>query len=265
VPTVALGEKQVGYDVAGAGPTVLLLNGIGASRQTSAFFAARLADEGFHAVTLDNPGAGESDRVDGACTPRRLADTAARLLDHLGLSDVHVFGPSMGGAIAQELAVARPDLVRSLQLHCTWARTDPYLEALFRSWRELVHAVGPVAVWKHMLLWAVTPAFYAGNPDVVAGFRAMVETVPQSTVEGFSDHADACIIHDALGRLESIQVPVLATAGERDLIARIDHLEELAAQLPGALTRIWPAVGHLPWLEAAPEFEALCLEFLRGS
>jgi pimeloyl-ACP methyl ester carboxylesterase len=117
----------------------------------------------FRAITLDNPGAGESERSGRRCSTGLLADVAAALLDSLGVGQAHLFGHSMGGATSQELALRRPISSRAAAaLHV--GRADPYLAALFESWGRLAEAVGPVAVWEHMLLWAMTPAFYDAHP-----------------------------------------------------------------------------------------------------
>ena len=148
----------------------------------------------------------------------------------------------MGGAIAQELALNRPDLVASLQLHCTWGASDPYTAALFESWGELASApgIGPVAVWRHMLLWAMTPGFFAASPELVESWLATIAGGPLA------------------------RVPALVTWGSRDLICRPAHGEALAAALPHAGRRVWEGVGHLPFMEQPGEFAAAVLGALRA-
>ena len=260
-----VGPWRVGHDVVGSGPPLLLINGLGFDRGSSAMAAAQYAAAGYCAVTFDNPGAGETTGPRGPYAMTQLADVAAGLLAALGLGPAHLFGVSMGGAVAQELAVRHPAAVRSLQLHCTWGRTDPYAAALFESWRELVHAVGPVAVWDHLLLWAMTPGFYAAHPEVVAGYRAMIAAGPPSTEEGFADQVEACVRHDALDGLLAVTVPTLITTGARDPITTPAHADELRSRLPHARCHLWPDVAHLPFVEAAADFDALVLDFLAGA
>ena len=271
MPVAELEGLRVGYDTFGdpGSPAVVVFNGIGADRASTAGTAAWLAGEGFRAVTLDNPGAGESERAGERCSIRLLAAVTAGLLDLLGTGPAHLFGHSMGGAVAQELALRRPDLARSLQLHCTWGRTDPYLAALFHSWGELAGAagVGPVAVWRHMLLWAMTPEFYAAAPEVVDAWLATIAGGPPSSAEGFRDHVRACIAHDALDRLAATPpaVPTLITTGERDLVCRPGHADELRAALPHATFHVWEGVGHLPFVECAAAFGPVVLDALRAA
>jgi 3-oxoadipate enol-lactonase len=263
MPVSQLLGLRIGWDSVGEGPAVLIFNGLGADRASAAPTAAWLVSQGFRAITLDNPGAGESERAAGACSIGVMADVAAALLDSLGVERAHLFGHSMGGAIPQELALRRPDLVASLQLHCTWGRTDPYLAALFESWGRLVDAIGPVAVWEHMLLWAMTPAFYEANPSVVHDWLALVADGPPSSAEGFRDHVDACVAHDAIGRLAGVTARTLVTTGERDLICRPGHAAALHAAIPHSSYHVWEGVGHLPFVEAPAAFGEAVLAFLR--
>ena len=263
MPVSQLEGLRVGWDSIGDGPAVVVFNGIGADRSSTAQTAAWLAAEGFRAITLDNPGAGESERSGRRCSTGLLADVAAALLDSLGVGQAHLFGHSMGGAISQELALRRPDLVASLQLHCTWGRTDPYLAALFDSWGRLAEAVGPVAVWEHMLLWAMTPAFYDAHPEVVQQWLELIAGAPPSSVDGFRDHVRACVAHDAIDRLGVVTAPTLVTAGEFDLVCRPDHADALRAAIPHASYHVWEGVGHLPFVEAPAAFGEAVLAFLR--
>ena len=101
MPTSQLEGLRVGWDCIGDGPAVVVFNGIGADRSSTAQTAAWLAAEGFRAITLDNPGAGESDRKGEGCSVVVMADVVAALLDSLGIGQAHLFGHSMGGAISQ--------------------------------------------------------------------------------------------------------------------------------------------------------------------
>jgi pimeloyl-ACP methyl ester carboxylesterase len=262
VPLADLAPWRVGYDEIGSGDALLLINGLGFDRASYAVAAQAYAAAGYRVVTLDNPGAGETAGPAGPYTAAQLADVAAALLRHLEIGQAHVFGVSMGGIVAQELALRHSPLVRSLQLHCTWGRSDPFAAELFRSWGELVEAVGHVEVWDHMLLWAMTPEFYGAHPEVVAGYRAMIAAAPPSTAVGFRAQVAACIAHDALDRLSSVTAPALVTTGERDPITTPRHARELCEHLPNARLHLWPGVAHLPFVEAASDFDALALEFL---
>src|SRR5216117_1508490 len=115
---------RVHYDVSGDGPPVLLISGLGAPAASWALQVKALAPH-FRVVTLDNRGVGESDLPpDPVYTTAQLADDAATLLRQLKIDRAHVIGASMGGTIAQELAIRHPRLVRSLVLACTWTEAD---------------------------------------------------------------------------------------------------------------------------------------------
>ena len=104
---------------------LLLIAGLSGNTLGSAMLQPALAER-FRAIAFDNRGAGRSSAPPGPYTTRQMRDDAAALLDHLGLDRAHVIGQSMGGMIAQELALAHPARVDRMILYGTFARpSDP--------------------------------------------------------------------------------------------------------------------------------------------
>src|SRR5947209_4904814 len=136
MPKARVNGIDLFYDVRGAGAPLLLLAGFSCDHTHWSPVAARLAAE-YRVIRLDNRGVGRSSAPDGPYTTRQMADDAAGLLDHLGLAPVHLAGHSMGGQIAQELALARPGLVRSLMLLASYLRPTGRLRLLLESWGDL--------------------------------------------------------------------------------------------------------------------------------
>ena len=120
-----------------------------------------------------------------------------------------------------------------------------------------------MAVWEHMLLWAMTPAFYDAHPEVVQQWLELIAGAPPSSADGFRDHVRACVAHDAIDRLGVVTAPTLVTAGEFDLVCRPDHADALRAAIPHASYHVWEGVGHLPFVEAPAAFGEAVLAFLR--
>src|SRR5687768_13589276 len=132
--TLRLSDGQpLAWEEHGAGPPLLLVMGTGADHS---FWAAQVAglSERHRVITYDSRGTGRSGdfRSPEECTPASLASDAAELLEEVG-GPAHVAGLSLGSCVAQELALARPDLVLSLGLHGTWGESDAWFLHMVRS------------------------------------------------------------------------------------------------------------------------------------
>src|SRR5437868_7018373 len=120
MPAIPVGEVELDYERSGEGPPLLAIMGMsGTALHWGEPFLRELRRD-FDVITYDHRGVGASSRLEGPVTIRQLADDAAELLSALELGSVHVLGVSMGGMIAQELALAHPERVRTLALGCTY-------------------------------------------------------------------------------------------------------------------------------------------------
>ena len=128
MPTVRVADVSLYYVEAGAGEPLVLVMGLGADHLAWGFQFPVLAER-YRVIAFDNRGAGQSDVPDRPYTTRMMADDTAGLMDALGIDRAHVLGVSLGGMIAQEIALNHPARVRSLQLHGTLGRPDNYLKA----------------------------------------------------------------------------------------------------------------------------------------
>jgi pimeloyl-ACP methyl ester carboxylesterase len=264
MPFADAGEFGVYFEEHGEGEPVLLLNGLGADHTTWSL-QTEFFRQHFRVVVLDNPGVGQSEGPRGPYTTELFADVAARVLERLEIEQAHVVGASMGGAIAQQLALRRPELVRSLSLHCTWARADNYLTALVRSWQAYARAVPLLELQRQILLWVFTVWFFNDRPDTIDELerQAAESPFPQGP-DAFCDQAEACIGHDVLERLGEIASPTWITVGDRDILTPPHHAYLMKERLPEAVLRVWPRMGHAPFWEIPDEFNRVSLDFMRG-
>src|SRR5467141_1567105 len=189
--SVRVGDLGMFYQDAGEGEPVVLIMGYGGDHtawalQMSAFSASH------RVIAFDNRGVGRSDAPDQPYTIRMMAADTLGLMDALGIAGAHVVGVSMGGMIAQELALAHPDRVRSLHLGCTLARPDAYMLALNAAWREMRIGLGREATLRTLALWLFAPATYAERPDLVETLlqNALANPYPQS-LTGFLRQGEA--------------------------------------------------------------------------
>lgn len=257
-----LGDWRVYYEEHGDGEPVLLVNGLGADHQawhvqTEAF------REHHRVIVFDNPGVGQTTGPAGPYTTELFADVAAGLLGHLGVERAHVVGASMGGAIAQQLALRHPALVRTLSLHGTWGRADGHLTAIVRSWQTYARAVSLLDLCRQCWLWVFTVWWYNDRPDDMAELeRQVVEAPYPQSAAAFCDQAEACVRHDVLDRLGEVAVPTLLTVGDRDVLTPAHHTYAIKDRMPHARVRVWQRMGHAPFWEIPEEFNRVQLEFM---
>lgn len=264
MPRVRVGDVQLHYLDAGPaqGEAVLLIMGWGGDHTAWAFQIPALASR-YRVIALDNRGAGQSDAPDMPYTIRGMAADALALLDALGIRRAHVCGASMGGMIAQELALAAAERVLSLQLHCTLARGDAYGALLVESLLR-IRACEDAAGWARALLpWLVSRRTVAEHPEFVSLWvqRAVDNPYPTSLV-GLRRQAEAVAGHDTLDRLGRIAMPTLVTTGTEDILVPPAFSREIHARIRGAEMVEIPGAGHIHFIEQAETFNAACLAFL---
>jgi pimeloyl-ACP methyl ester carboxylesterase len=262
VPFAELEERRVYYEEHGEGDPVLLINGLGADHTTWGLQTEFFRDH-FRVIVFDNPGVGQTEGPRGPYTSALFADVAARLLRFLGLARAHVVGASMGGLIAQQVAVRHAELVRSLTLHSSWWRADCFTTALIRSWQGYAQVATPLELARQIWLWVFTPRFFEQRPDEIVALERQVEAnpFPQSS-EAFCDQAEACVSHEALEEIRSIAAPTLITVGDGDILTPPAHSFEIKARMPSAILHVWREMGHAPFWEIPDEFNELTYSFL---
>jgi pimeloyl-ACP methyl ester carboxylesterase len=239
------GDVRLAYEVVGRGEPVLLVQGLGYTRHGWGELP-RLLAESFSVVSYDNRGVGQSDVPPGPYTVRALAEDALAVLDAAGIDNAHVVGASLGGMVAQELALAAPERVDRLVLACTTpggARAYPLPERSLQVFAQF--ALLPPA---EALLLAVknslADATVAGRPDLVEKvYRYRLENAPP--LDGWQAQLAAGSTHDAHDRLRSIAAPTLVLTGTGDNVIDARNSELLADAIPGARLEYLEGTGHI--------------------
>ena len=246
----------------GEGPDVLLIAGLGDSAEAWQPQLDGLSDR-YRLTAYDNRGVGRTPLPDGRLSAASMADDAAALLRALDVPAAHVAGFSMGSAIAQELAIRHPELVRSLVLVSTYARPDALLRTQFAFWRWLAEAApSERAFFEAFFTWVYTPRAHADG-TVGQIIDEALAFPHQQSVEAFQAQVDACLTHDTAGRLSQITAPTLVLAGELDIILppRLSRL--VAEAIPNARFELMPGEAHQPFQEIPDRFNARVDAFWR--
>lgn len=224
-------------------PVVVLLGSLGSDRS---MWDAQVSDlsRDHTVVAVDHRGHGASEVVPGPCTVADLAADVLALLDSLGVDGFHVVGLSLGGAVAQWLAVNEPARVQSSALLCTAAKFgEP------AGWVERAAAVregGVAAVADAVVARWITPARAETEPELVAKLREMVLG---TTTEGYAAACDALSGWDNRADLGRITCPTLVLAGDEDPSTPPEVLREIADGVPGSTFVTLSPAAHVPTVE----------------
>ncbi|HEU4979516.1 MAG TPA: alpha/beta fold hydrolase [Solirubrobacteraceae bacterium] len=237
--------------VEGEGAPLLLIQGMSGTHVTWGDpFLDALHARDLQTIRYDHRGTGNSPRVHEPFTIAELADDAAALLDELGLDSAHVLGISMGGMVAQELALRHPQRIRTLALGCTYCGGPG--SAL--SGEDVVQRLGEAMMSgdrERALEVAyevnLSPRFRedASRYEV---FHAMATTLPVA-VNVIMLQMQAIAGHDTSARLHEIAAPTLVIHGTDDEMLPVRNGELIASLVPGARLEVLDGVGHMFWWE----------------
>jgi 3-oxoadipate enol-lactonase len=251
----------------GSGEPLLLVQGMSGTHLAwgDAFVGALERD--FEVIAYDHRGVGRSARATAPFSIADLAEDAAGLLAALDIEDAHVLGISMGGMVAQELALRHPARVRTLALGCTYpggaeARmTDPAVtqrlsDAIFSGDRERALRTG---------YEANVSAGFAGDAANYEAFHEMATELPVA-LEVLMLQLQAIQAHDASERLAGIDAPTLVVHGTEDQMLQAANGELIARLIPGAQLELLHGIGHMFWWEQPERSAELVREHaLRGA
>jgi pimeloyl-ACP methyl ester carboxylesterase len=258
------GDVRIAYEVLGDGEPLLFVHGLGYDRYGWGPLPRLLAED-FQVVLFDNRGVGESDAPDGPYVVSQMATDAVAVLDAAGIESAHVLGVSLGGFIAQEIAVTYPERVRKLVLGGTapgGARSHPMPQAgvdAFGRYPTMEREAG----LRLMVENSLGEHGVRERPELVEEiFRYRLERAP--SIASWEAQAHAGATFDGYDRAGEIGVPTLVFHGGADTVVDPRNGDLLGELIPGARVETIAERGHLVmWQE--PEFVAQVVkEFLRS-
>ena len=261
MPTAAIRDIVTYYEEAGSGPPLVLIMGLGGDIQAWALQVPELSQH-FRVITYDNRGAGRTSAPDRPYSIAGMAEDVRALMDHLGIEKAHVLGFSMGGYIAQELALAQPGRIDKLILLATAGAIDGYGRVLVRSWMDIRRSnLSREQVVRYNSAYLYSAALLDDEPRYERAVLNSVNNAYAQQDHAFLRQAQAVLDWEPGGRAGGIAQETLVVGCAEDVLVPPRNARKLAAALPKA-THLELAGGHVGCIEYPHEYNSAFLQFL---
>lgn len=262
MPKTRIGNIEMYYEVHGSGEPVVLIHGLGMDSSTW-FNQVSVLSQNYQVVVFDNRGVGQTDAPNEDYSIEMMADDAAALLKFLNVDNAHIFGVSMGGMIAQIIALKYPELVKSLLLNTTAAQFPAKAKHLVQTWLRMINEnVSLETRLRESFLWGYTDEFFENDETVMASVKLAISNPYPLSTHGFAGQVAALMKHDTRSQISQISVPTLVLISKDDIFIPIKFSEELAAKIPKAELVVLERGGHNCWMEYPELVNQAVMQFL---
>jgi pimeloyl-ACP methyl ester carboxylesterase len=257
--------QELYFEVHGEGPSLILVMGIGYDSSLWTLAQVPALSRSFQVVVFDNRDSGRSSKATGAYTVADMAGDVVGLMDSLDIKRAHVLGLSMGGLIAQELALRHAGRLDRLVLSGCGAAPARAAFDPIRTWNWIkAHDETGAEFICQQFTWLFSTAFLR-NEEAVQQTVALLSRNPNPVgAEAYDRQALAYSKYDALDRLGEIEAPTLVVVGEQDLLTPPWVCQEVARKIRGARFEVIKGNGssHLVPIERPDDFNQLVTGFL---
>jgi 3-oxoadipate enol-lactonase len=245
MPVARNGGADLYYESAGSGPAVLLVSGQGMTL-AGWWRTVEVLSRSFRVLSYDHRDMGRSSRTPWPYLVPQMADDAMAVLGAAGVDQAHVYGISLGGMVAQEIALRYPRRVEALVLGATTAGGPG---AILADPQPLTFFVRAGTMAPEEAEWAAVPYNYGLHTRRDHGQRIADDIARRlehpTDMLAYLHQVAAAATHNTVGRLGSIAIPTLVVHGEDDKVIPSANGRLLAETIPGAELKLWPGAGHL--------------------
>ncbi|UCD56641.1 MAG: alpha/beta fold hydrolase [Candidatus Hydrogenedentota bacterium] len=265
MPKLKVSDIEMYYESMGEGVPVVLVTGYGMDLFAWTLQAPALSQD-YRVYMNDNRGVGLTDKPDGPYTIKMMADDLAGLFKAADIDRAHLVGHSMGGMIAQQLALDRPDLLRSLTLASTTCRVPRGAELLLMQWTDILEKLGNEGFVNNILAWGFTFEFVDTQYESLMMFRQMMldhfneRPIPPHS---FRSQCAAATTFNLSDDIKNIRVPTMVLVGRGDILTPPRFSEEITERIPGSFLKIIDG-GHAFNNEVPAAFNQALLEFFEN-
>ncbi|MCL1794373.1 MAG: alpha/beta hydrolase [Oscillospiraceae bacterium] len=256
---------NINYSECGSGEPLILIMGLGAP---GGVWEKHINEykKRFRCIAIDNRGSGGSDKPGGDYTTKQMADDAVGVIDFLGMEKFHVSGISMGGAIAQHIAISRGSRVKSCVITASWAFCGEYMKNVFEMLKITRGNMSYGNFSRMFLLWLYSAKTYENDfKTIEESFQNNIADLAPMNSHAFDSQAAACMSHDSRGKLEKITAPVLITAGSKDIFTPLECSNYLHENIKNSKLEIFSGYAHTHHWEDLENYNRLTSDFMNNN
>jgi 3-oxoadipate enol-lactonase len=269
MPKAKVNEININYKIEGHGEPLIMIMGF-SSERCDWIFQTRAFKKYYRVITFDNRGVGKTNKPGGPYTTRMMADDTIGLMDHLAVDRAHILGVSMGGMIAQELAINHPDRVKKLILGCTYASGEiarREIAGLSPELLKTLESVKPSGAGIQKAVSTLVLYAFSSNKRLL---RMILPPLSRIRIilrgsRGVMGQYEALLPHDTLDRLHIIKAPTLVITGTADRVIPPNSSELIASRIPNARLVKVENGSHAFFMEMRGRFNQEVLDFLKSS
>jgi 3-oxoadipate enol-lactonase len=259
MPIARVNGINLDYTVVGKGAPLVMIMGMGFG-QKGWLFQTGYFKKYFQVITFDNRGSGNSDKPEGPYSTRQMAADTIGLMDDLQIDKAHILGISLGGMIAQEIAINYPQRVNKLVLGCTYCRQDNNTSGDYPEWSQAVQLrfrgnFDPMFEkllnqrWNRVIFGSI--------------LKRALKKGGQAGAVGMAGQYQACLEHHTSERLAQIKAPTLVIGGTADRVMKPSSFKVMADLIPGSQLLMIDKGSHSVFVETRGQFNQKVLNFLK--
>ncbi|MFH1929204.1 MAG: alpha/beta fold hydrolase [Chloroflexota bacterium] len=249
---------QMYHEIHGQGYPLVLIHGLSAASTAWAFQVPEFSQR-YQVVSMDLRGHGQSDKPEMKYSIGLFTRDVVALMDHLGIEQAHIVGASMGGMVAQQLALDYPQRVHRLILADSMSHLDKSLRMNMEGGALIAERLGMEAQARNAMPWAFSPWYINEHYDEIVAIIEQVATLP---VQPYLQSVAATVAHDVRERLGDIAAPTLVITGDQDILVPRQYAEILCQSIPDCRLVVIEGAAHVVNIEQPEAFNAAVLSFL---